>query len=242
MGSTSARKLAQALNTRRVYPDKRYKHKWLHAVINWGCSTLPTWYNHNRFVLNHPKNVAVATNKLSTFMFLKLQNVPHPEWTQYKSQAEAWINEGHKVFCRQALTSHSGHGIIISTCLEELVDAPLYVKAVKKDKEYRVHVFNGKVIDYQQKKRKLNYDGPSTSGIRNHGNGWVYARDDVDLPDMARDASIRAVAALKLDFGAVDVATSLDGNIYVFEVNTAPGLHGTTLTKYTEAINEMLLL
>jgi glutathione synthase/RimK-type ligase-like ATP-grasp enzyme len=40
-----------------------------------------------------------------------------------------------------------------------------------------------------------------------------------------------------LDFGAVDIGHRLiDNQFFVFEVNTAPGLEGTTLDKYAKAI------
>ena len=200
------------------------------------------WYNPTKKWLNRPQNVATAANKLKTFQQLSAHNVSVPDWTTDKTVAEQWISNGHKVFCRTTLTGHSGNGIIISTTVDELVDAPLYTKSVNKDKEYRVHVFNNKVIDYQQKKRKLNYDGPSTSGIRNHSNGWIYARNDIVLDERISTQALAAVSALGLDFGAVDICLSNSGNVFVFEVNTAPGLEGTTLTKYTEAVHEMLLL
>lgn len=239
LGSESAKKLAQALNTKRVRPDGNYYHHRNHIIINWGNSTLPTWWQDTRTLLNKPYSISLAANKKVTFNKFRACDVPHPEWTDLHELAELWIEDGHKVFCRTSLTSHSGQGIVIASTVEELVDAPLYVKAVKKDKEYRVHVFNGQVIDFQLKKKKLGYEG-GISGIRNHHNGWVYTREGVTLPDNIKEASINAVNSLALDFGAVDVCSTLAGDVAVFEVNTAPGLHGLTLTKYTEAFNGLL--
>lgn len=238
MGSESARKLASALSSRRVYPDRNYRPSRNHVVINWGNNTYPEWGTSNTKVLNKPVNVAFATNKLETFQLFCIEGVPHPEWSQSMLVAGGWIQEGYKVFCRTTLTGHSGRGIVIASTVDELVDAPLYVKAVKKDKEYRVHVFNGRVIDFQLKRKKHGHEG-GISGIWNHGNGWVYTREGVELPEQVKDASVRAVAALGLDFGAVDVCVSREGTVVVFEVNSAPGLHGTTLTKYVEAIHEI---
>jgi glutathione synthase/RimK-type ligase-like ATP-grasp enzyme len=139
------------------------------------------------------------------------------------------------------LTGHSGSGIVIARDPLEIVDAPLYTKAAKHKDEYRVHVFKGEVIDVQKKKRKLNWEGPTDSGIRNLANGWVYARSDVSVPTKVIDAAVDAVNTLGLDFGAVDIGYNqhLDKAI-LFEINTAPGLFGTTLEKYKEVFTKYM--
>lgn len=241
MSSQSARKLAQSLECKRVFPDRNFRPRHNHLVINWGSTTIPAWYRTPGYwyILNKPDCVALATNKRNTFDKFILKEVSHPEWSDCKDWAASTIEEGHKVFCRTSLTSHSGNGIIIAETTDQLVDAPLYVKAIKKDKEYRVHVFQNQIIDFQQKKKKHNFDG-GISGIRNHTNGWVYARSDVELPEAVANESIKAVQALGLDFGAVDVCTDRKDKVFIFEINTAPGLHGTTLQKYTEAFRSLL--
>lgn len=242
MGSQSAKHLAQSLECKRVYPNGTYRPRRNHLIINWGNSTYPNWwgkmYGTTEF-LNTPTAVAQAANKLKTFTELYHNGVCIPEFTTSKTEAQLWVEQGIKVFCRTTIISHSGQGIVIATTPDELVDAPLYVKAIKKDKEYRVHVFNGKVIDYQQKKKREGFEG-GTSSIRNYANGWIYARSGVELSEEVSSESVGAVLALGLDFGAVDVCTDLDGNVFVFEVNTAPGLQGTTFQKYTEAFKELL--
>jgi len=67
--------------------------------------------------------------------------------------------------------------------------------------------------------------------------GWVYARSDVAIPDMLCTIAMEAVLLLGLDFGAVDIGHKVNENkFFVFEVNTAPGLEGSTLDKYSKAI------
>ena len=94
----------------------------------------------------------------------------------------------------------------------------LYVKYIKKKAEYRIHVFNGKIIDIQQKRKRheaieINFQ------IRSHNNGWV----------------------LGLDFGAVDIIwNEKQQQGYVLEVNTAPGLEGETIINYANAIEELI--
>lgn len=124
--------------------------------------------------------------------------------------------------------------------------------------EERGTLEQGGVIDIAQKKRRIRADGEeAVEGadrtvyqriVRSHANGWVFAHNDLHLPDGTRtaivDAAIRAVSALGLDFGAVDILVrhrrrdpSSLHSLAVAEVNTAPGIENTaTLNAYVEAI------
>jgi hypothetical protein len=99
-------------------------------------------------------------------------------------------------------------------------------------------VFKGSVIDFVQKKLKSGFTPKPY--IRSHDNGWVFCREGVELPESVSNTALRAVEALGLDFGAVDLAISKKGKVCVFEVNTAPGIEGTTVTNYTKAIKAYL--
>ena len=239
LGSSSAKALANGLRVKRV--RSTYEPRRNDVIINWGRSS-PITYVRTHLDLNNHEAIALACNKLKTFLTLDGQEFL-PDWCTNKLNASAWITEGHKVYCRQSLTGHSGSGIVIASGIDELVTAPLYTKATKHKHEFRVHVFKDTVIDVQQKRRRIGYDGPDT-GIRNHSNGYIYARSTVDYPDSLLSSSIKAVQLLGLDFGAVDIGyRERDGKVFVFEVNTAPGLTGTTLEKYVQAfkgwINEV---
>ena len=104
--------------------------------------------------------------------------------------------------------------------------------------EYRVHVFCGQAIHVQRKGLRtddLRPDSPSFY-IRNHSNGFVFQVSDVNPPDSVIQASIDAVRALGLHFGAVDIRYNPQRNEYcVLEVNTAPALQGTTLERYRDS-------
>jgi len=237
LNSVSGRVLARALDTKRLRSDGKYRAKWADIVINWGNSTIPVWYAR---ILNQPEAVKRSVNKLRTFSYLSDKGISTPEWKCNIQEAQQWAAEGHIVYCRTHLSGHSGSGIVIATTPDQVVPAPLYTKQVKASHEYRVHVFKGEVIDFQQKKRRNGAE--SNPLIRNHGNGYVYARNGVDLPDSTKHTAIAAVAALGLDFGAVDIAYVEDNDTsYVYEVNTAPGLVGTTISKYTEAFKKELI-
>lgn len=240
LGSASAKALASALGVKRVRPT--YDAKRRDIIINWGNSR-PSQIISAEHDLNKHTAIAVACNKLKTFETLEAAGFEHlPIWHDSRfAMSNIWAHYPDlKVYCRTTLTGHSGSGIIISSNTYELVDAPLYTLQTKHKHEFRVHVFKGEVLDVQQKKKRLGYSGPST-GIRNHSNGWVYARCDIDVPPIILEASVNAVNILGLDFGAVDIGyRERDNKAFVFEVNTAPGLYGTTLEKYANAFKNYL--
>jgi hypothetical protein len=234
VGSVSAKRLARSLGVLRVRPTYNARRK--DVIVNWGNSNPPhfRWMEQD---LNKPYAIALACNKLNTFTELDCKGFEHlPTYLTYKESAIDLVNMGNTIYCRSTVTGHSGRGIVIANNVNELIDAPLYTVKTKHKDEYRVHVFKGEILDVQKKKRKLGFDGCS-SGIRNHSNGWIYARVDVAIPDMLCPIAIQAVELLGLDFGAVDIGHRLiDNKFFVFEVNTAPGIEGTTLDKYAKAI------
>jgi len=246
MGSESAKLLARGLGYKRIFAKgSRFIQRRGDIIINWGCSStdnqsiiLPT-----ASVLNKFSSIKAASNKLTTLNLFNTSGISCPTYTIHHSDAKTWIEQGHIVYCRKTLTGKGGYGIVIANTIEELVDAPLYTKGVKAGFEYRVHVFNGEVIDYVKKGRKRLEEGEERPShlIRNYTKGWIFIREGIELPEMVKQESIRAVKALGLDFGAVDIAQVKNSeDVVVYEVNTAPGLQGTTLEKYIEAIQKYI--
>ena len=182
----------------------------------------------------------LANNKLKSFQIFKEANLPTVEWTTDVDIAKTWP----LVVARATLTGHSGQGITMwnpSNKNEPIPIAPLYTKYVKKTYECRVHVFNGEVIDAQIKRKLKEYDGEVDTNVRNHTTGWVYCRDNFQVPEEAKLLSLQAIKTLQLDFGAVDLIYNQHYNqFYLLEVNTAPGLEGTTLTNYIKAIKNAI--
>jgi len=232
-GSVSAKRLARSLNVLRV--SSSYNARRSDVIINWGSSTPPhfRWMEQD---LNKHEAIKLASNKLYTFTELTCKGFNHlPKFTTELDDAIDWCNNDNVVYCRTTLMGHSGRGIVIASNSNELVNAPLYTVKTKHKHEYRVHVFKDKVIDVQMKRKRNGSLGGS--GIRNHSNGWVYARAEIVPPEELLSSSIEAVKLLGLDFGAVDIGHRLiDNKFFVFEVNTAPGLEGTTLDKYSKTI------
>lgn len=236
----SSKLLADALDIWLIkHQGSRYRPRQGDIVINWGSSSLPDL--HPARVINQPDKVTRSVNKLTFFRHLNnTDGVRLPRWTTEKSVAKSWIDEGRKVVCRTKLRSSEGDGIVIAKTEAELVDAPLYTVYIPKRHEYRIHVFNGQVIDKVKKVLKNDRDRATANWfIRNTANGFVFQRNGIDVPRSVEEMAIRCVSACELDFGAVDIIVSKDGLPTVLEVNTAPGIEGTTVQRYTEAIKNL---
>ncbi len=247
MGSESAKELARLLDIKRVHADGDYVPRLGHVILNWGTSRLANWSDlasrRNVRVLNKP-----AAVKLTTLQALRNAGVATPDFTTDRRVAMNWFLAGETIVERHTLGGNSGEGIRIvnrtageSYVHGELSMAPLYTKFIPKTSEFRVHVFNGQVVDYVEKKRQAAERRPENFNrhVSSVNLGWVFARTNImDNPEV-KQLAIRAVTTLGLDFGAVDVVY-YEGRPYVLEVNTAPGLGGTTLVRYVNAFRRYM--
>jgi glutathione synthase/RimK-type ligase-like ATP-grasp enzyme len=100
-----------------------------------------------------------------------------------------------------------------------------FTRFIPSSTEFRVWVYRKrhlgtyeKVLKYPWKKKGVN---------RNYHNGYAFDLvKEAALPREAITIAIKAIAALGLDFGGVDILRGKDGHFYVLEVNTAPGVEG----------------
>lgn len=233
-GSRGCAALRDSIRERGVRCSRtgtKYRRRNGDVFVNWGSSTPYAGAQ----LLNDPARTARATDKLALLSDLQ-QSARTPEWTTDRQVALQWLREGATVVARTLLRASSGRGIVVCTGEGSLVDAPLYTKYVKKMSEFRVHVFNNEVIHVQEKRRRADAEEVDNK-IRNHDNGWVFCVQNVEPPADVITQALAAMAASGLDFGAVDVIYNQHyDQAYVLEINTAPGLEGTTVEKYADAI------
>jgi glutathione synthase/RimK-type ligase-like ATP-grasp enzyme len=238
--SAGAKKLAKALGWKRIrHEGSRFRGRADKLVVNWGSSEAPASVLRCTLV-NMPGCVVLATNKLLTYTKLQQHEECQyllPFFTQHKETAEKWRKENERsMLCRLVINGHGGQGIRYVRHDEPMVDAPLYVEYVAKKEEYRVHVLGPEKLSVQQKKRRLETpDAEVDWHIRNYRNGFIFARADVQPPELVVRAARDAVYHLGLHFGAVDIGwNDKHRRVTVYEVNTAPGLEGTTLSDYVD--------
>lgn len=246
MRSTSARSLADALEAKLIKNDphiSKYRPSAGHIIINFGCGEVHPWMRgcsniSSVRMLNSTSGIILASNKIEFFKHVtQTGGVNLPTWTLNKEEAKRWLqSEGDTVYCRGLTRASQGRGITVAHSQEEVTNAPLYTKGINVKREYRAHVVNGEVIDLIAKTESTEI---TNTEIRNHTNGWVFTRNVVTIPESTRVAlvnqAIGVVESLGLDFAAVDLLRDMQNNIYVLEVNTAPGMEGTTLERYVNA-------
>ena len=121
---------------------------------------------------------------------------------------------------------------------------------VKKDEfvaEFRIHSFGGKGIRAGKKMLREGYSLDGANGtkkahpwVRSYDGGWYCCYDGFKSVAAQRTIAHKAVEALGLTFGAVDIAQRKDGKYVVLEVNRAPGIEGNSIRTYTEVIKRWI--
>ena len=236
--SGGAKALAKAIGAKLIKAEgSAFVGSSSKTVINWGCG-VPVPILAGAVVLNEPEDVGNVTNKRKFFEMMKgTPDLNIPNFTTRREEGRAWVRDGQVLFARTILQGSGGVGIVEvkdEATLDTLPEGTLLVQYIKKKEEYRVHIAHNKVISIQCKKRLSERDDDTINWrIRNVANGFIFARKDITPPsDVVKQAHI-CMQKTGLDFGAVDVLyNKKQGKAYVLEVNTAPGLEGTTIVHY----------
>lgn len=180
-------------------------------------------------------------DKIAQMRAFERAGVPHPPFTTDPNAIGTL--DSKTIFARTLVNSTNGRGIVEFDVDDPVPQAPLYTAYIPKKAEYRVHVFNGEVVDVQQKKKRRGFEGERDTRVRNVANGYVYVRDGVVPPTGLTQSAVDAVEACGYAYGAVDIIyNEKRGQWYVLEVNSRPGLMGTTLDNYAEALIKMFNL
>ena len=178
-----------------------------------------------------------SVNKLSQYQWFKNNDIPCLEFTTELNEAVDWCEEGHTVFGRKYLNASCGKGIMVFESAFDVEPCPVYTLYKKKKREFRVHVFKDQVVSVVEKKRKKEFDGERDTKIRNVANGYVFVQQNVDEPDGLRELALRAAEVSYSDFRGVDIGyNKLKDELFVIEVNSAPGIQGNNINRYLEAI------
>lgn len=260
MVSQSSRVLSEALDGKRIkLEDSNYTFRDNHLIINWGYGQENMGWMTNRAsenIVNPIMQVAIASHKLKSFDLFSMRGVSTVAMSRSVDIANNWLQEGNAVLGRDLFQGSGGRGITVYhpdeySSIPNNTSHRYFSKYVKKRREFRIHVgypnldreYYPNVFFIQEKKRRAienrNQDIYNPY-IRNYSNEWIFAHNDLEtIPNSVLSEAKKAVRALRLHFGAVDVIyNSHYDQAYVLEVNTACGMEGETLHKYTEYFNK----
>lgn len=184
-------------------------------TLRWGVS-----YHGNKPAINAHVNQWDKGGALFQFIRNKI-NAPYPHF-----DFEDYINmdKGQIVLARN-IQHVKGKDIVVCKTLNDVraqaENKDFFVKWIPTETEYRVWVFQDKAFAIYEKQYKG--EGEYKGYMRNHRFGFKFekadhllGKKDITIP------CIKAVKALNMEFGAVDVLLGKDGKYYVLEVNSMP--------------------
>lgn len=182
-----------------------------------------------------------SVDKLTQYKWFKEQGLSALDFTTQDEVAMEWSIEGHVVFARTLINSSCGKGIVVIDPEggQAIPIAPVYTKYKKKKREFRVHVFKDVVVAVTEKKRRSGYEGHRDTKIRNLANGYVFCQTVSDEPEQLRSLALAASKVSQSDFKGVDIGyNEQKDDLFVIEVNSAPGMQGSNIEAYANAVLE----
>ncbi len=217
LGSKSLAALAAGLSTKLGYKVFRSKTPRL---------------NRNNIVYGDCKD------KLFQYQWFQANQIPSFPYTINQTEAKEWISKGHTVFARTLTKASEGKGIYILDSGSEFKAAPVYTQYRKKKREYRVHVYKDQVVQVLEKRKRKDFNEENRdTRIRNTANGYVFCSDGVVEPVGIRELALAASKVTSSDFRGVDIGYNEKLNeLFVIEVNSAPGIEGSNIQRYIDAI------
>lgn len=180
-----------------------------------------------------------SVNKLVQYKWFQDNEIPALEFTVDRHLAMQWVTEGHTVFGRKYLNASCGKGITIfdKDNVLDMGGYPVFTKYKKKKREFRVHVFKDQVVAVVEKRKRKEFEGERDTKVRNLANGYVFCQTVENEPEGLRALALQAAQVSPSDFRGVDIGyNQLKDELFVIEVNSAPGIEGTNVNKYLEAI------
>lgn len=189
----------------------------------------------------HPKQENITygdcKNKLFQYEWFAANGLPALPFTTTKEKAESWLQEGSVVFARKLMRASEGKGIHVCNPGEILCQAPVYTLYRKKKREFRVHVYQDQIISVLEKRKRKGFEGTVDTKIRNTANGYVFCSQDVVEPPGIRELALKASQVTNSMFKGVDIGFNEKLNeLFVIEVNSAPGIAGSNIGRYIEVI------
>ena len=230
----SGRKLLKALKDRQVggFSWRRScnsppRHSSA-VTIRWGNSSL---IENEGLVVNKASAVAWASNKAQMMHVFREAEIKTPQ--------VHWPADFNSLSSSQMRFYRDRNDHVAYRSNHERGDR-YAVDPINKVMELRIHVFDGSTVGVYEKipntPDEVIYKDANCRFRR------VNTNDECQRDDIigARPLAVKAVKALGLVSGGVDVIKDIDGNWYVLEVNSAPGLNTPNVTRFVDRFEEYI--
>lgn len=234
----TGKELRQALRGIRKKTDKKAK---CDLFIRWGSTEQ---FNNTKYKkeLNSLEAVIRTTNKLTMLETLRNAGVNTLEFGTDPATADQFFDKTGNQYIRNK------QGVVrYGNDFNADRDA-YYSKPVRfKRREYRVHVFNSKILGVYEKEPISLVEGQprnfETLPKLFKSDTCRFVRCDITqegarVNSAAQALCISAVNSLGLLFGGVDLVRDKNGQFFIVEVNSAPGLNGLNVERWVDAIQE----
>lgn len=207
-------------------------------VIRWG-NRIEITTNNESIVYNTSSSIGYSSNKcLARKLFIK-NKVKTPQLYSDENPPQDF-----PVIARPSYHSKGQNFVVLSTKKEFFAHYDnhadwYYSEYIDKEKEFRVYVAHGKVLGVTEKPKPEDEEQLAWNQAINHDK-WILLKWANYPLEVVKEAC-KAVKALGLDFGGVDVMLK-DGKAYVLESNTAPTLSDSPIVslkfaKYFDWLN-----
>lgn len=226
---TTGRLLAKELEVEYVDQSTRPQLSSYKMCIRWGCTAFSGLVAE--FTVNTPESIGLASRKDAALLTMQRAGVRVP---LSKSVEELSADNVDKLLPAVFRTRYhqGGRGFALVNSVEEFLilgkEFTHGVQLIDKVSEWRVHSgdFLGRRLLIVQKKFLPEFNNMEDEVVWNFKNGWRFSTTfSIRLiPDGLVGEAEAAVKSLGLHFGAVDIVESRSGEVFVLEVNTAPGL------------------
>lgn len=233
-GRKSAPKLAEFMGIKSALAG--HMRGQADSLIRYGsAASVP--HRSKRRVLNRRWALSQYGNRLEQMILLSDAGVVTPEFSPepigyaYGTLARSFGKPGRQTTKGRGITFYEN-----GATLKPGKQPDMVVEFIPKDRQFRVHVICGSV----RVREWLPAEGldVSKAPIWNYSNG-TYMCAKEDIPNRVVPLAAQALAALRLEFGAVDIITSGPA-AYALEVNTAPGLGDETLAWYAQHLGHAI--
>lgn len=237
----TGKELREALSAIRKSTDKKAK---CDLFIRWGTTEQ---FNNVKYKkeLNTLEAVLRTANKLEMLQALTAAGVSTLSFSSDATNLPSLADRDGQVYIRNR-AGVVRYGNDFNPSRDLYFSQPVRFKR----REYRVHVFNGKILGVYE---KVPLVSPTSEDQNPHSavnrpklyksDTCRFIRCDLEndgarVNSVAQELCIRAVQSLGLVFGGVDLIRDKHGNFFVCEVNSAPGLNGLNVDRWVEAIKE----